>query len=375
MITVIGAGPAGCYYASKVKNEDIIIFEDHKQIGKPVSCTGILTDSISEIFKVPSQLIVNKIKNFKIVSPNGKSLIVPMRRPNLILDRARFDQHMADLAIDNGAKIHLGERFLSYSKQNNSYIIQTSKKKYNSDMLVGADGPFSRVARQSGLYGNRKSVKGLQVRCKMQGLDAETTETRLGIGEFSWIVPEGDGIARVGIIGNDINIMKAELKKMIGKSRILEDQSGAIPLYNTLQKLSYDNVFLIGDAATQVKATTYGGILYGIHAAKLLAENKETYEKKFNSRFKKELWLSLKMRQYMNLMTAKDYNFIVDMFQKEKNKEILSKHDRDYPSKMILPLMLQEPSLVALGAKLAVKSLISLSSWKGNESRLGADMP
>jgi hypothetical protein len=37
--------------------------------------------------------------------------------------------------------------------------------------------------------------------------------------------------------------------------------------------------------------------------------------------------------------------------------------------------MLQEPSLVALGAKLAVKSLISLSSWKGNESRLGADMP
>ena len=42
---IIGAGPAGCFYSSKEKHDDIDLFEEHKEIGRPFSCSGVLTGS------------------------------------------------------------------------------------------------------------------------------------------------------------------------------------------------------------------------------------------------------------------------------------------------------------------------------------------
>ena len=72
MISVIGAGPAGSFYASlAAKKDDVYLFEEHKVVGRPVACTGILTDNVSDVIKIPKDLILNKIRRFKIVSPNG----------------------------------------------------------------------------------------------------------------------------------------------------------------------------------------------------------------------------------------------------------------------------------------------------------------
>jgi len=71
MISVIGAGPAGSHYASlAAKNNEVHLFEEHKTVGKPVACTGILTDSVKSIIHhIPKELIVTNINRFKIVSP------------------------------------------------------------------------------------------------------------------------------------------------------------------------------------------------------------------------------------------------------------------------------------------------------------------
>jgi flavin-dependent dehydrogenase len=79
MILVIGAGPAGSHYAWKEKTlnkSDVHLFEEHKAVGKPVACTGILTDSVKSIIDIPKDLIVSKIDRFKIVAPNGKSIYI-----------------------------------------------------------------------------------------------------------------------------------------------------------------------------------------------------------------------------------------------------------------------------------------------------------
>ncbi len=346
MISVIGAGPAGCFYASKEKNEDVHIFEEHKEIGKPVACTGILTDSIRNITNIKEDLIVNKIKQFKIVAPNKKTAYIKLNNPDIILDRAKFDAYMLEKAIENNVKLHLNEKFLGYKKANNCYKIKTSKREYETDIIVGADGPLSNVAKSAGIYGDRKFIIGLQARCKFPRLEENTTEIRLGLGEFSWIVPEDDKIARVGVIGHNI---KEDYKKLIKECKVIEDQSGIVPLYNPKQVLRKGNVFLIGDAATQVKATTYGGIIYGLIAGKYLAEDKKNYVKNFNKNLKKELLLSLKMRNFMNLMKKEQYNELVDIFQKEENIKILSKYERDFPSKFILRLLIKEKGFWKIG--------------------------
>ena len=218
MISVIGAGPAGSFYAANEKSDEVHLFEEHEVVGKPVACTGILTDSISRVTQIDPSLIVSKINSFKIVAPSGKSISIDLKKTNLVLDRARFDQWLFQKAVDNGAKVHLGERFLGYKEEGKKLIIKTSKKTYESNALVGADGPQSQVAKSAGIYGDRKFVMGWQARCKFPNLEEGVTEIRMGVGEFAWVVPESRDTARIGIGTSMSENAQEALKKFLNWS-------------------------------------------------------------------------------------------------------------------------------------------------------------
>jgi digeranylgeranylglycerophospholipid reductase len=343
MIAVIGAGPAGCHYASLVKDRDVHIFEDHAEVGTPVSCTGILTDSVRRVIGdgIPEDLVVSRIRKFKLVAPGGKSLYVDLDKVNMILDRAGFDRFLLSRAIANGATLHREERFTGYERRGSSFRVLTTRGSYEAEMIVGADGPFSAVARAADLYGRRAFVMGWQARCEYPGLETGVTEIRLTLGEFSWIVPESVRIARVGVIGPDTPDLRRDYETLLGAAHVLEDQSGMIPVYDRRQRLRKpgERVFLIGDAATQVKATTYGGIIYGLLAAQYLAEDPEGYEQRMNAKLGRDLWLSLRMREFMNAMTEEQADELVEIFEKDRNKEIIARHDRDFPSRFIVQLL------------------------------------
>jgi digeranylgeranylglycerophospholipid reductase len=352
MIAVIGAGPAGCYYASLAKGREVHLFEEHETVGEPVSCTGILTDSVRRVIgEVPEHLVVSRIRKFKLVAPGGRSLYVDLDKVNLILDRAGFDRYLMDRAAANGAVLHLGERFLGYERQGSRYELVTTRGRYIASMIVGADGPSSPVARAAGLYLERSFVRGLQSRCVFPRLEEGVTEIRLTLGEFSWIVPEDERVARVGVIGADGPDLLRDYATLMEGAEPLEDQSGLIPLHDPKQRLRKpgENVFLIGDAATQVKATTYGGIIYGLIAAQHLSEDPERYEQRMGAKIGRDLWLSLQMRELMNSMTEDQADELLRVFQRDRNKQIITRHDRDFPSRFIVQLLMKEAQLWKLG--------------------------
>jgi digeranylgeranylglycerophospholipid reductase len=353
MIAVVGAGPAGSFYASLVRDREVHIFEEHGTVGNPVSCTGILTDSVRRVLgEIPEELVISRIHRFKLVAPNGKSLYVDLDKVNLILDRAAFDRHLLRAALANGAVLHLGERFLGYERaRGGGFTVTTSRRRYRVEMIVGADGPYSPVAQAAGLYRDRAFVSGMQSRCRFPGLEEGVTEIRLALGEFSWIVPENGSVARVGVIGREGRDLQRDYRTMLGGSTLLEDQSGVIPVHDPRQRLRRpgENVFLIGDAATQVKATTYGGIIYGLLAARFLAEDPQSYEHRMGAKLGKDLWLSLQMRRFMNVMTEEQADELIEIFERDRNKQIISRHDRDFPSTFIVQLLMKEAQLWKLG--------------------------
>jgi len=373
MIAVIGAGPAGCYYASLVKDGDVHIFEEHDEVGTPVSCTGILTDSVRRVIgDIPEELVVSRIHRFKMVAPSGKSMYVDLDKVNMILDRAAFDRHLLRRALDNGATLHLGERFIGYSRSGSAYEVRTNRGRYEAEVLVGADGPFSPVARAAGLYRRRSFVAGWQARCRFPGLETGVTEIRLTLGEFSWIVPENDSVARVGVIGPDGPTLRRDYETLLGSSQVIEDQSGIIPVHDPGQKLrkAGENVFLIGDAATQVKATTYGGIIYGLLAAQYLAEDPDGYERRMSAKLGRDLWISLQMREFINAMTEEQANELIDIFEKEQNRQIIARHDRDFPSRFIVQLLMKEAQLWKLGFGLLKNRARGQQAWPSTARRL-----
>ncbi len=372
MITVVGAGPAGSFSAYLLAKAgfEVRVLEEHSRIGEPVACTGVVTgDVLSQRLKLPKELIINRIGKARITAPDNASVEVRLKN-DIIIDRAGFDRHLAGMAKDAGAEYSLNHRFegLSYSNGNgkkNKIIAVVKNKigneaeKFETDYLVGADGPLSQVARSAGLYGSRKFYVGMQATMKLENDNLiRFFPSEDGI---AWVVPENERVARVGIAAraNARECFKRFAAAVAGKNyekKILGKQAGPIPIYNPgLRTATRDGrILLVGDAATMVKASTLGGINQGLVGAEAVAAaitGKGSYERLWRKRMGMDLYLSLLMRRAMERFTNKNYDQLVDMFREGKNRQLLEKYDRDEPTRFALKLLVSEPRLLLLARK------------------------
>jgi len=357
MINIIGAGPAGCYaaYLLAKRGKEVSIYEEHKKVGLPLQCTGIVTQSIQNTLKfdIPKKIILNSIDKVKIFSPNNKFIELKLRNKNLVIDRTKFDNYIWKKAKEAGAKTHTQHKFLTLKNnhlffKNNSTI---KKIKFNKkDTLIGADGPNSVVSKIINKKINTKYLIGLQARVKLK--NKNYVEFFPHIGSFAWIVPENKDVVRIGVASykNTKKDFEHLLKlKKIKPINIISKQAGLIPLYNPKIKIQKNNIYLLGDSATQIKSTTGGGLVHNITAANTLAKsifNNENYQKNFNKENKIDLTIHLYLRRFMDKFSKNDWNYLAYLFKKKKIKQVIEKFDRDYPSNFMLKLILREPRLL-----------------------------
>ncbi len=355
MITIIGAGPAGSYlaYLLAKKGKDVTLIEEHDKVGSPVQCTGIVTSSIEKFVRLPNKVIANKLSKVIVVSKNNR---VVANTDEIVMWRNKFDEFMADMAAEQGVKILVNHKFLNSNGKNSIKIKDKKKdkiKEIKTDFIVGADGPSSAVAKAAGLNTNNTSTKfyiGMQAKVRLK-MDSDAFETHFGSDFpdfFGWVVPESKDIVRLGLgsFHNTKDYFYRFLEKRTGAKKILCWESGIIPVYNPKQIIQKGNIYLIGDAASQVKATTGGGIIPSLKAAQTLCDcitNNKNYNKEFKKRSGKELLLHLKIRNILNKFSDKDYDYLLKLMNQEKIKKILKKYDRDTPIPLVLSLLLKEP--------------------------------
>ena len=153
MITIVGAGPAGSYlaYLLAKQGKDVTILEEHNTVGSPVQCTGIVTHSIEKFFKLKREVIAKRLDKVIAISKNNR---IEVSVDEIVMWRNKFDQFTADMAQDAGAKILLNHQFIGF---NGKHSIKVKDKKNNklkeikTETIVGADGPYSAVAKSAGL--------------------------------------------------------------------------------------------------------------------------------------------------------------------------------------------------------------------------------
>ena len=361
MITIVGAGPAGSYlaYLLAKQGRKVTIVEEHDSIGKPVQCTGIVTNSIEKFFRLKNEVIAKRLNKVIVVSKNNR---ISVDVDEIVMWRDRFDQFVAGMAEDAGAEILLGHKFMDFGGKN---LIRVKDKKngrikeIKTEVIVGADGPYSSVAKSAGMESKSKNYIGMQAKVKVD-MDTSSFETYFGSGFpnfFGWCVPESEGTARLGIgcFENAQQYFYKFLKARTGKEETLCWESGLIPLYNPKKRLQKDNVYLIGDAAAQVKATTGGGIIPSLKAAQTLCDcilNKKKYDKEFRKQSGKELLLHLRIRKLLNMFSDDDYDRLLELMSKKKVKKILKKYDRDTPIPLVINLLLKEPRFLLFSKNL-----------------------
>jgi geranylgeranyl reductase family protein len=352
MVTIIGAGPVGSYlaYLLAKKGMKVKVFEDHKEIGKPVQCTGLLTKSVENLIKIKKEFLVNKTEQIKIIS-NKNSVCI--NAEEFIVDRTKFDNHIYNKAIDAGANFFLGHRYISNKKD----VVEVKDlknnriKKIKTNILIGADGPVSNVAKQNNLFKNRRFYAGLQarVKCKNNGNKYEVYLGSKFPGFFGWVVPENNDIIRIGVAAkqNVNKIFDQFVKQRAKNKKIINKQAGLIPIYSNKVQTQRNKVYLIGDAAAQVKATTGGGIVPGMRCARILAnsiiDNNNNYETKWKRSIGLELMAHSKIRGMLDKFSDKDYDDLISMIKKEKIRKILGKESRDNPIMLMMKLLINEP--------------------------------
>jgi flavin-dependent dehydrogenase len=97
-VVVVGAGPAGLYSALLLAEEgfDVVVLEEHETLGAPTHCTGIVSDELSDLFKIPEGLVLNRPTACLIHSPAGRvSPFASNGEGIAVIDRGEFDREPA----------------------------------------------------------------------------------------------------------------------------------------------------------------------------------------------------------------------------------------------------------------------------------------
>ncbi|KKK45750.1 hypothetical protein LCGC14_0492140 [marine sediment metagenome] len=379
-VCIIGASLAGNYLCYLLSNSDlsIAIIEEHKEIGLPFQCAGVVSQKLGKIINLPERLILNRVHIAKIVSTSGKFIKLSGAEVPYIIDRIGLDRFYYE-TVKNKDNINyfLGEKFksLEYIKENKKklILIETTNRIIKARMLIGCDGPLSSVANSLGI--KNEIIYATQVRIK-----ADFNEDEIVMyfdprwkESFGWIVPEGKNIYRIGLgslrnIAKNFNIFL--MKYSINLEQKIDLQGGIIP-YGTMNKLVFDNILLLGDSAGQVKSTTGGGIIMLLTAAKYAANciQKCFGEKRFSKKFLKkyyespckktigrELRVHNIIRTLLESFTTKDFDKLLSVIKINKIENLISLYgDMDFPKALMFKLI-KNPIAFSFFLKIFVKN-------------------
>ncbi len=363
-VAIIGASISGNYLAYLLSNLNlkVVVIEEHKEIGLPFQCAGIVSKKLNQLIDLPKKIVLNRVKVAKIVSPSGRYIKLSGEEQPYIIDRVALDKLFYDkIKTNNNIKYYLGEKFISFNyileNRKKIVIIETSKRKLKAKMLIGCDGPLSSVSKLVGI--KNKVIYASQVRIKsnfdqneaLMWFDPRWKEL------FGWIVPEGNEIYRVGLASAE-NIAKnfqIFLKKIDLNFKDKLDQQGGIIPYGIMNKSAFDNILLVGDSAGQVKATTGGGIVMLLTAAKYAAfcikscfKNnnfskkfiKKYYERPCLATIGKQLKVHYLIRTFLENLTTGDFDTLFQIVKTNKIEKLISFYgDMDFPKDMVIKLL------------------------------------
>jgi len=364
-IVVVGASAAGLYTAATLARggRKVRVLESKPDF-EPASRTLIVTNHFrNQLGASAKASILNEIRRFELFT-DGRSAQIALSKPDLIIERARLIPALAREAQHAGANLSFDARFLKLSPNCRGLHLQVDSAGRSEELhaasVVGADGASSRVARAAG-WPPIETVPLMQAIIRLPR-DCPPDTTRVWFVPddtpyFYWMIPESSERAALGVIGEDGRDMARCMARFLEKKQMepLEWQGARIPVYRrwvpVKRRVGNGEVYLVGDAAAQVKVTTVGGIVTGFRGAlgvaQSILQNGRSRELRALRRELDTHWL---IRRTMHHFQQKDYSQLVDLLN-FSTRDTLSEITRDESTRLLWNVLRRQPRLALLGLR------------------------
>lgn len=296
-VVVVGGGPAGLIAAETLAKSGIkaTVVESHPD--RLLPCAGLLSSPALAALGVPELLLAQRINEVAVFSPTNRVAFVTIggvERFSGVIRRELVQALLRRRAEEAGATFVHGS-FRRFVHSEGDYpVLEVQKpdgarERIQADIVIGADGVHSRVARALGLPPLELGVaymERLALPPGPQGQPGKAPEgmqvhfgRKVSTDRFGWMAPHLDhlvlGVATHQRFGKRVWDMLAEVKKRLGSQLDGAKPAGREAFMFPLRarpRLAYDRVLLVGDAAGLAPAATFDGLYYAAVSGRLAAE-------------------------------------------------------------------------------------------------------
>lgn len=330
-VIIVGAGPAGSTTANFLSKRGFkVLLLDKDKFPRDKPCGGGLPFRVLKRFNyLDDEKFVESYSYGGIVHSPSLKYKVEFQNCEPIVAmtlRKKFDFELVKVAIENGANFSDGKAVINVDiSKDEAKIFLDDGNVVNTELVVGADGVWSIIAKKTGL--SQKGQKGLCVLQEYE-VDKETLDRYFGenrychihtrfqnIMGYGWVFPKKEhlniGIGEITIKKNKSDIKRNLSKvfqdyvKMLKRSEIIPDnlkekkcKGGALPVY-PLEKTYTNRVVLVGDAGGFVNPLSGEGIYYAMTSGEIAAkvitkslesgETSERFLSKYQINWKKDI--------------------------------------------------------------------------------------
>ncbi|MES2704571.1 MAG: geranylgeranyl reductase family protein [Bacteroidota bacterium] len=304
-ILIVGAGPAGCACALALKDSGLrVAIVDKTTFPRDKVCGDAIPGRAIKTLRKIDKAFANEFEQFDhkcetrytTLFYKQKQLTFKWVQPAYTCARVSFDNFLFELVRKHTSTAILTNTAPgSIAVAEDGIAVHTSERILKAQLIVGADGAHSAVAKQLAPRALDRKHHAGSVRAyysDIAGLSADTTEIYFEqrfLPSYLWVFPLPGGRANVGfgmlsseIAKRRVNIKTAfydfiaQMPELNEKFKAAEQVSSldgfGLPLGSNIGTLSGERFMLCGDAASLIDPISGDGIGNAMLSGRLAAE-------------------------------------------------------------------------------------------------------